>query len=465
MRQIIVDFGTLHLFGADMPIRIFGYGLMMVLGFLCAIALAQWRARRAGEHSDHISYCGLLALIGGVAGARAAYVIENPSQFRTFGDVMNITSGGLIYYGGLAAATAAVLGYLFLRKLPVRRFLDIVAPSLMIGLAFGHAGCLLNGCCYGGPCRADWALATRFPMISKPLVHFGPGVYAEGQSLCPAYADQYAEGMVTPDPRLLSRPLGARNELIRPAPLPVGALHGALAKDQLPTMLAGKAEAEKLFMELADPDEQLSRTDWLKGIDRRTGFLRGSEQWVRAVAYDADRNGALSFEEAWLFLEDRLRMLEDRFAGGGELTGAAREAANRYLQADLYLLLEDEHTLAMKPAQALGIVNAILLGVLLMAFGRLRRREGQVFALLMVLYPITRFLLESIRSDNPHDLGKGILTHNQYTSIAVVIAGIVFWIALRKLQPSAGPVLADRMAAGQAKASSRAQSKRKTERK
>ena len=116
MQQIVVDFGTLHVFGSELPVRIFGYGLMLVLGFLCGIYLAQRRARRVGENPDDVAYCGLLALVGGVVGARLAYVIENPRQFRTFGDVLNITSGGLIYYGGVLLATAAVL--VFLRPTP-----------------------------------------------------------------------------------------------------------------------------------------------------------------------------------------------------------------------------------------------------------------------------------------------------------------------------------------------------------
>ena len=69
MRQIIVDFGVLHLFGMQVPLRIYGYGLMMVLGFLFGIGLAQWRARRSGVGTEVIPIMGILALVGGVLGA------------------------------------------------------------------------------------------------------------------------------------------------------------------------------------------------------------------------------------------------------------------------------------------------------------------------------------------------------------------------------------------------------------
>jgi phosphatidylglycerol:prolipoprotein diacylglycerol transferase len=43
---------------------------------------------------------------------------------------------------------------------------DLIAPSLALGLAIGRIGCLLNGCCYGGPCDRPWAVT--FPAGSPP---------------------------------------------------------------------------------------------------------------------------------------------------------------------------------------------------------------------------------------------------------------------------------------------------------
>lgn len=44
-----------------------------------------------------------------------------------------------------------------------------MAPSLVLGLALGRIGCLLNGCCYGGLCDASWAVT--FPSTSEPYTH------------------------------------------------------------------------------------------------------------------------------------------------------------------------------------------------------------------------------------------------------------------------------------------------------
>ena len=42
----------------------------------------------------------------------------------------------------------------------------LIAPCMMIGLAFGRIGCLLNGCCYGG--QTDWPWHVTFPQGSPP---------------------------------------------------------------------------------------------------------------------------------------------------------------------------------------------------------------------------------------------------------------------------------------------------------
>ena len=111
---------------------------------------------------------------------------------------------------------------------------------------------------------------------------------------------------------------------------------------------------------------------------------------------------------------------------------------DQYLREDLYGLAEAQRSRPVKPAQALALVNALILAGLLILFTRIRRREGQVFVLLLILYPITRFVEELIRDDNAHDLLSGILTHNQYTSMAILAVGILLWVALGKLPASAG---------------------------
>jgi prolipoprotein diacylglyceryltransferase len=463
MRQIILSFGTLQFAGFELPLRIYGYGLMLVLGFLVGIFLAQWRARRAGENPEVISQLAIWALLGGVGGARLAYIIKEWNQYRDsgVGELFNITSGGLIYFGGLLGGAGLVILGMVIKRVPVRRFLDILAVTVMVGLAFGRVGCLLNGCCWGGPCDEHWALAMRFPMIAKPLVNFGDSCdgYAPGQALCPAYSGEYSQGNVTPDERLLNpyapfvETSSNGEPLRRYAPLPVEQLHGPLAADQLTTMTSSSEDAYKAFQSTAGSDGKVDQAEWTVARARGDGFLRGSEPWAEAsrfgpVSLDGVTfSGPLSFEDAWRYLQARKDRLLHRFDadGDGKFNPVEYQRANEYLQADLWALLSRQRTNALRPAQVLGIANALLLAGLLLLFYRHRRREGRVFALMLILYPITRFILESIRNEDPLNVFHGNWTHNQISSIVLVLLGAAVWWWAGCRPASAGPTLADRL--------------------
>ena len=56
-------------------------------------------------------------------------------------------------------------------------------------------------------------------------------------------------------------------------------------------------------------------------------------------------------------------------------------------------------SLAIHPTQIYSAIDGLVLLLLLSAFFPFRRRDGEVAALLMVTYPITRFLIEFLRDD------------------------------------------------------------------
>jgi phosphatidylglycerol:prolipoprotein diacylglycerol transferase len=155
-------------------VSIKSYGAMMVLGFLAALWLGRRLCLKLKENPIHVTNFAAYALLAGVIGARAMHVMHNWSD--TYRDnpiqIIAIWSGGLEFLGGLALATLVMLVYFKSKKLPILKFLDILAPAAMLGLAFGRIGCLLNGCCYGAPCQLPWAI--QFPAVNAHS-HPGPG--------------------------------------------------------------------------------------------------------------------------------------------------------------------------------------------------------------------------------------------------------------------------------------------------
>jgi phosphatidylglycerol:prolipoprotein diacylglycerol transferase len=294
---------------------IYGYGLMMVIGFFAAMELAKFLARRSGIDPELFANAALIALVAGVVGARLSHVLENIHEYtrsdQTFTQnlwsAVNIRSGGLTYYGGFLLAFAAVLAYGWYKKVPIRLGMDIVAPCVVVGLGFGRIGCYLNGCCYGAETNAFWAV--QFPYHSD------------------AYLEQAARGEI-----------------------------------QVPR-------------ELLDSN----------------GYPRGIEQ------IESDKT---------LTLQERNRLLS---------------------------VAQSQHSLPVHPAELYSTLTAWLIAALLVACFTLPHAPGRVFALMLILEGVSRFLLETVRAEPQGTLFGyhifGPLTFSEGLSIPIALLGVILWFA------------------------------------
>lgn len=193
-----------RLFPEGLPIR--GYGVMVLCGVIAGILLAMHRARQVGLSPDVILSLAFSFLLCGIIGARLFYVIEywdtrfkSENWWETAINIVKFTEGGLVIYGALIGSTVALVFSVWRRKLPLWAMADLIAPSLMIGLAFGRIGCFLNGCCYGGVCDLPWAVT--FPRDSLP------------------YIEQYESGRFGDVASLNPSELPARSQSVHPAQL------------------------------------------------------------------------------------------------------------------------------------------------------------------------------------------------------------------------------------------------------
>lgn len=139
------------------------YGTMMVIGFLAAVFIIRCLSKDITTNPQYITNAALYSLIAGVVGARIFYVVHHISEFQNNSplSIFAIWQGGLELLGGVILAITVIFFYLWYHKLPIRRYLDILAIGLMLALAFGRIGCFLNGCCFGKPTDLPWAV--RFP--------------------------------------------------------------------------------------------------------------------------------------------------------------------------------------------------------------------------------------------------------------------------------------------------------------
>ena len=159
-------------------VPVFGYGFMMLIAFLSALKLAQWRAAQIGIDRELIFDIGFWILIGGIIGGRLWFLVQKHETVfagKQGGEalvaVFNLTQGGLVVYGGMIAGTVAFFAYCYLNPrvregIGTLNMADVVMPSVFIGMGFGRIGCLFNGCCFGDRCELPWAIT--FPAGSVP---------------------------------------------------------------------------------------------------------------------------------------------------------------------------------------------------------------------------------------------------------------------------------------------------------
>ena len=163
-----------------LPIR--GYGMMMLLAVLSGMGLAVYRARRVGVDPEMIFTLAFWLIVPGILGARAVYVTEywREQYWRVYLEngenvqallfaIVNVAGGGLVVYGALFGAMLGLGLFWWRHRIPLLATADLIAPSMLLGLALGRVGCLLNGCCYGGPCDLSWKVT--FPWNSPAHQH------------------------------------------------------------------------------------------------------------------------------------------------------------------------------------------------------------------------------------------------------------------------------------------------------
>lgn len=90
-----------------------------------------------------------------------------------------------------------------------------------------------------------------------------------------------------------------------------------------------------------------------------------------------------------------------------------------------------ERSLPVHPTQIYSTINAALTAWLLWSWFPYRRRDGEVALLMFTLYPVSRFLLEIIRTDEASIFGTGLSISQNVSLIALVLAA-VGWILLSR---------------------------------
>ncbi len=141
------------------------FGPILMLAFLAALGRAYTVAKRQNDPAispDNVLDVGIWMILCGVLGARLLFVALSWNQYRHApdfpGSILKVWEGGLSFHGGLFGGIAAAVVYCLIKRISILKIADLFAPSVMVAYAIGRIGCLLNGCCYGGPTEMPWGM-------------------------------------------------------------------------------------------------------------------------------------------------------------------------------------------------------------------------------------------------------------------------------------------------------------------
>ena len=139
------------------------YGLLIVLGALCAAFYGAWYVRREGRDPNIIWDALVWILLSGIVGARVWYVVADiiGGNSRYIDDpisIVRVDQGGLNILGGVMFA--AIAGWYFTKRNRVDFWLlaDAVGPGYLIGQAIGRLGNYINQELYGPPTTLPWGI-------------------------------------------------------------------------------------------------------------------------------------------------------------------------------------------------------------------------------------------------------------------------------------------------------------------
>ena len=148
------------------PIKIYFYGIIIMLGVLAAVWIAIKEAERRNLDSEYVWDMVPWLLVLGIVGARLWHVFT-PSQSMGVGpeyyfsnplQILNTRRGGLGIPGAVIGGLLALWLYTKRKGLKMMTWADIIVPGLALAQAIGRWGNFFNQELYGPPTNLPWGI-------------------------------------------------------------------------------------------------------------------------------------------------------------------------------------------------------------------------------------------------------------------------------------------------------------------
>ncbi len=406
-------------------VPVFGFGLLLGIWLLGSVLLLLYLGRKYGFNADTLGNVPILAVVGVMIGWLLPKIME-PEGFP-------IRSYGVMMLVAVASATGLAVWR------AKRRGLD---PEMILSLAFWM---ILPG--FFG--------ARLFYVIQYWSDRFSPSYAAGGLRGLAVEVVRLDEGglvvygallAAVPGLLLFTRkyhiPRLALCDLIVPSMflgLALGRI-GCLLNGCCFGGVCGDDHALGVTFPADPPPVSPAYYDQVRRGQRHGFLLTGDrDAAARLLWVESDSE---AFAAGWR-KGDRVRAINDhtiRSAGEAHAllwkTFRDRKPLMIEVENRTTLLISPgphpERSLPVHPTQVYSSINALLLCLLLLAYDPLRRRDGELCALALSIYPAARFLLEFIRTDEPNILGTGMSIAQNVSLIMLLCAAGLWHYVLRR---------------------------------
>lgn len=151
--------------------RIAFYGIIIGIGMLAGIWVAQSDAKRRGQDPDIYLDFALYAIIFSIIGARLYYVIFSWDNYKDdLLQIFNLRAGGLAIYGGVIGAVLTLIVFTRVRKLSFLSMADSGCLGLITGQIIGRWGNFFNCEAFGGFTDSLFAMRIKRSIVNPSMI-------------------------------------------------------------------------------------------------------------------------------------------------------------------------------------------------------------------------------------------------------------------------------------------------------